>query len=244
MPEISWFFILLVLVAYWLKNNNHKMFIVVSLLGIVLFLLCSTSYLPKIAINSVEKKFTPIKLSQIDTSKTYYIYVLGSGVTLDPRLPASMKLSSTSLVRLVEGIRIYNYLDHVTLVTSAAIKGKSISQAKLSKEAAASLGVKEQNIQMLETPTSTLEEAKAFKVQFGTNKNLILVTSALHMPRAVEIFSDQGIKVLPAPTEYLYKAGSKSYNGITLPSFASLELTNNYQTALLKHLYYKWFKKK
>jgi uncharacterized SAM-binding protein YcdF (DUF218 family) len=218
MPEISWFFILLVLVAYWLKNNNHKMFIVVSLLGIVLFLLCSTSYLPKIAINSVERKFTPIKLSQIDTSKTYYIYVLGSGVTLDPRLPASMKLSSTSLVRLVEGIRIYNYLDHVTLVTSAAIKGESISQAKLSKEAAVSLGVKEQNIQMLETPTSTLEE--------------------------VEIFSDQGIKVLPAPTEYLYKAGSKSYNGMTLPSFASLELTNNYQTALLKHVYYKWFKKK
>ena len=56
------------------------------------------------------------------------------------------------------------------------------------------MGVKEQNIQMLETPTSTLEEALAFKDKFGTSGNLILVTSALHMPRAVEIFSDQGIR--------------------------------------------------
>tara|TARA_R110000823_G_scaffold91159_31_gene201025 strand:+ start:2395 stop:2760 length:366 start_codon:yes stop_codon:yes gene_type:complete len=121
MPEISCFFILLVLVAFGLKNKNHKRFIVVSLIGSIQFLLCSTSYLPKIAINSVERKFTPIKLSKIDTSKTYYIYVLGSGVTLDPRLPASMKLTCTSQVRLVERIRICNYLDHVTLVTSAAM---------------------------------------------------------------------------------------------------------------------------
>jgi len=123
------------------------------------------------------------------------------------------------------------------------MEGAKISQAQLSKEAAISLGVKQQNIEMLETATSTLEEAIAFKEHFGVNKNVILVTSALHMPRAVEIFSDQGIKVLPAPTAYLCKKDDLSYSGITFPSIESLELTNSYQTAILKQVYYRWFKK-
>jgi uncharacterized SAM-binding protein YcdF (DUF218 family) len=243
MPNISWYFILLIPIAYWLKNDNHKMFMVVSILGFALFILCSTSYVPKKLINTIEKTYIPIRLNQLDNTKTYYIYVLGAGASIDADIPATMNLNATALTRLVEGIRIYNSLNHTVLVTSAALENGIKSQAKLSKEAAISLGVKEQNIKMLETPTSTFEEAKAFKKRFGTNKNIILVTSAMHMPRAVEIFLDQGIKVIPAPTDYINNKDSFIYNGLTIPSFQSLNLLNNYQIAIVKHLYYKWFKK-
>jgi uncharacterized SAM-binding protein YcdF (DUF218 family) len=154
-----------------------------------------------------------------------------------------MKLSTTTLTRLVEGLRIYKHFTHSILVTSASIKGEKISQAEFSKDAAISFGIEAKNIQMLKTPTSTLEEAIAFKVKFGVKKNLILVTSALHMPRAVEIFTDQGIKVIPAPSSYIIKKSRSNYSGLTFPSFESLELVNCYQTALVKHLYYKLFKK-
>lgn len=244
MPNSNWYFIIIMLLAYLLKNYNKKMFISVSVIGIIIFLVCSTSYLPKKLISSIENNFAPIELNQFDKAQKYYILVLGAGASIDNRLPASMNLNTTTLTRLVEGLRIYRNLTHSILVTSASIEGKKISQAQLSKEAAISLGVQEQNIQMLETPTSTLEEALAFKEKFGTKTNLILVTSAIHMPRAVEIFSDQGIKVVPAPTGYLYKKNQLGYNGITFPSFESLELTNSYQTAIVKHLYYKLFKKK
>ncbi|MCW2120292.1 YdcF family protein [Flavobacterium sp. 7A] len=226
-----------------IKNKNYKMFVAYSLIVIVLFLVCSTSYIPKKLINSIEIKFKPIATSTLHSSRLYYVYVLGAGASADSRLPPIMNLSSTTLTRLVEGIRIYNRLPHVILVTSAAMKGRRISQAELSKEAAVSLGVKKQNILMLETPTSTLEEAMAFKHRFGTKKNIILVTSALHMPRAVEIFSDQGIKVIPAPTDYLYKEFGSIQSGITFPSFNSINLLTIYQTTVLKHLYYKWIKK-
>lgn len=244
MPNINWYFIIIVLLAFLLKNNNKKMFITISVLGIIFFLVCSTSYVPKKLISSIENNFSPIELNQFDTSKKYYILVLGAGASNDNRLPASMNINTTTLTRLVEGVRIYRHLKHSILVTSACIDGEKISQAELSKEAAISLGVNGQNIQMLKTPTSTLDEALAFKEKFGTKTNLILVTSAIHMPRAVEIFSDQNIKVVPAPTGYLYKKNKLGYNGITFPSFESLELTNSYQTALVKHLYYKLFKKK
>lgn len=243
MPHILWYFIVLLLLIYRLKNKKRKLMVTFSILLFALFLLCSTRYFPLKLIASIESAYNPIAIEKLNRSTSYYIYVLGAGCSADKSLPATMNLSTTSLVRLVEGIRIYNALNQVTFVTSAASEDQLISQAQLSKEAAVSLGVKEQNIQMLETPTSTLEEAIAFKKHFGVNKNVILVTSAVHMPRAVEIFSDQGIKVVPAPTGYLYKKDHLGYNGITFPSFESLELTNSYQTAIVKHLYYKLFKK-
>lgn len=243
MPHIIWYFTLLALIIYRLKNKNYTMFILCSLIGIFLLLVCFTSYLPKKLVNSIEKKYKPINLHQLDNSKTYYIHVLGAGSSLDSRLPATMNLSPTTLIRLVEAIRIYNHIKHPVLVTSAALSKQIKSQAKLAKEAAILLGVKEQNIQMLETPTSTMEEAIAFKEKFGTNKNVILVTSAIHMPRAVEIFADQGIQALPAPTDFQYKEEGFNDSGLTFPTLSSLDLSNCYQTAVAKHLYYKWFKK-
>lgn len=243
MPHIIWYFILLALLIYRLKNYNHKMFTLCRVAGILLFLVCSTSYLPKKLVDSIEKTYKPINLHQLDNSKTYHIHVLGAGSSIDPRLPATMNLNATTLIRLVEGIRIYNHLHHAILVTSATSKNGTKSQAKIAKEAAVLLGVKKQNIQMLETPTSTMEEAIAFKEKFGTNKNVILVTSAIHMPRAVEIFTDQGIHTLPAPTDYQYKEDGFIYSGITFPTLSSLDLSNCYQTAVAKYLYYKWFKK-
>lgn len=243
MPHILWYFIALLLLIYRLKNKKRKLMEASSILLFALFLLCSTRYFPLKLLASIESTYNPIAIEKLDRSKSYYIYVLGAGSAADHKLPATMNLSAPTLIRLVEGIRIYNCLSYATIVTSAASKDELISQAQLSKEAAVSLGMKEQHIQMLETATSTLEEAIAFKEKFGTNKNVILVTSALHMPRAVEIFSDQGIKVLPAPTDYMAKNDDSTYSNLSFPSFASIGLLNSYQTAVVKHLYYKWFKK-
>ncbi|WP_182205681.1 ElyC/SanA/YdcF family protein [Gelidibacter maritimus] len=216
----------------------------IIIIGIVLFLLSATNYVPKKLIASIESAYDPIDLDLIDRSESYYIHVLGAGASRDARLPASMNLNQETLIRLIEGIRVYNYLDQAILVTSAASTNEPISQAEISKDAAISLGVNERDIEMLKTPITTLEEALAFKTEIGTNKNIILVTSAVHMPRAVEIFKDQGLKVISAPTGYLYKEDDTSYNGITLPSISSLELMNSYHVAQLKHVYYRILKKK
>lgn len=241
LPNIHVYMAVWGLSAYWLKKNKHNMATLYVGLGVLLWVVCATSYVPKKLIHGIEKKYAPIGLKQLNTSKTYYIYVLGSGTALDTRLPASMNLDPITLTRLVEGIRIYKILNDAILVTSAATREGLKSQAKISKEAAVSLGVPENHIKMLETPTTTLEEAKAFHEHFGTDKQVILVTSALHMPRAVEIFKDQGIEVIPAPTDYQYKKGGNSYNGVSFPSFSSIQLMDKYQTTLLKYWYYKLF---
>lgn len=242
-PNIALYFIIWALIAFYLKKHKNRLSTLFIVIGILVFLVSSTSYVPKRLIASIEKAYDPIELNLMDRSKTYYIHVLGSGASNDLNLPASMNLNSGTLSRLVEGIRIYSSLDHAILVTSAASEKGLKSQAEISKEAAVLLGVKEDAVKMLVTPTTTLEEAMAFKSAFGTDKNLILVTSALHMPRAVEIFRDQGLNVIPAPSNYFYIDDGYRYNGITLPSIGSLELMNSYHVTVLKDWYYKIFKK-
>ncbi len=69
-------------------------------------------------------------------------------------------------------LEFFNYFENSVLVTSASTrKGLKKSQAQVSKEAAISVGVNENRIKILETPTTTLEEAKAFKKkEFGVDK--------------------------------------------------------------------------
>ena len=210
---------------------------------VVFVLLISTNYVPKRLIHSIEKKYIPIALHNLDTSKQYHILVLGAGATVDDRLPPSMDLNTGMLTRLFEGVRIFNHIDQGILVTSGSLKSETISQAQLSKEAAISVGVPEQHIKTLDNPRTTLEEAMAFKEQFGSDKKVVLVTSALHMPRAGEIFNDQGLDVIPAPSNYKYKEGGSAYNGISMPSLHSIELMNHYHITVLKQWYYRVFKK-
>lgn len=240
-PDVSLYFQIWVIIAIIYYRKPFRFYKAYVITGIVLLLVSSTTYVPKLLINSIEKQYNPINLSQVEVSKKYHIHVLGAGSTIDERLPASMNLSSESLTRLIEGIRVYTHLENATLVTSAFAAAGTKSLAKLSKETAISLGVNGEDIEMLETPKSTIEEAIAFKNTFGTDKNIIIVTSALHMPRAIEIFSDQGLNVIAAPTGYLYKKGLR--NRISFPSSQSLENMNAYHITVLKDWYYTLFKK-
>lgn len=244
LPNLGLYFVVWSVLCFWLNYKRNKLYIFVISIGITLFLVSSTNYVPKRLIAGIEKNHDPIILDHFDRSKTYYIHVLGSGASNDAKLPASMNLGDATLSRLVEGIRIYRSLEHKVLVTSAGNNKGFKSQAEISKEAAISLGVKEDDIEMLTTPTTTLEEAIAFKTEFGTDKNIILITSALHMPRALEIFKDQGLNAIPAPSSYLYKEDGRRKNGITIPSIESLVLMNSYHITQLKHMYYRMFNKR
>ena len=61
---------------------------------------------------------------------------------------------------------------------------------------------------------------------------VILVTSALHMPRAIKVFEKQGIGVIPAPTDYLVSQNQLEFNSTwqrfllsILPNSNSLDKT-------------------
>ena len=67
---------------------------------------------------------------------------------------------------------------------------------------------------------------------------MLLVTSALHMPRAHKTFIKQGLNVVPAPTDYLITDGESSFIFDIVPSSDSLNLTTYATREYMGRLYY------
>jgi uncharacterized SAM-binding protein YcdF (DUF218 family) len=69
-------------------------------------------------------------------------------------------------------------------------------------------------------------------------KRAILVTSAYHMKRSVYCFENNGISVIPAPTDYKCARGRKYDIFSFLPSMESLKMTNLVLHEYIGLLYY------
>jgi uncharacterized SAM-binding protein YcdF (DUF218 family) len=177
----------------------------------VFFWLTSTKYLPNYLAVQLEKKYLPLQPQALKTPpQKYYIHVLGSGNNYDDRLPATAQLGLTALSRLAEAIRIYKELPNATIVTSANSLLQKETQASVTKRAAILLGIDSSAIEKLDTPSTTTEEAADLKAKYGTNIQLIIVTDAMHMPRAITTFQAQGFKPLAAPTNFRSPLGAQS----------------------------------
>jgi uncharacterized SAM-binding protein YcdF (DUF218 family) len=170
-------------------------------------LLISTSPLPNFLLDSLEKQYPPLRdVSTLPRDSGWLILVLGAGHTDNPALPVTNQLSETELVRLVEGIRLYRLLPGSRLVTSGR-KGKDDrqSQAAVVRKAAIALGVPPEQVDTLAFTINTRDEALHFREKFGPATPLLLVTDAVHIPRAMQWFRKMGLQPIAAPTNHQLK---------------------------------------
>ncbi|GAA3943728.1 ElyC/SanA/YdcF family protein [Litoribacillus peritrichatus] len=160
----------------------------------------------------LESKYTPYQY-QAELA-VGYVHVLGGGHMEGARLPGEVQLSSTSLARLVEGLRIANLHPESVLVLSgyAGIGSRNqLSNAEAAKKIALSLGFPEHRIQLFPEAKDTREEARSVAKLVGElsdDASLVVVTSASHLPRAMNIFEQEGLSPIPAPTYFLASEGS------------------------------------
>ncbi len=221
--NIILFLLLLTFILFkWNKRNQARLLAGFTFL---LFLLFSTAYLPQYLVSRMESAFDPFDTSRYPHYHgMVYIHVLGAGYQEDRRLPADGKLSFMSLGRLAEGIRIGNLIDSSVLVVSGNIASGDVSMASVYKNAAAELGFDPGRIEVLETPGSTKDEAIAFVNTFGAESNLILVTDAVHMRRAMRFFRQQGIEPYPAPSNFVVKRDENPFALKWMPAAENLLL--------------------
>jgi uncharacterized SAM-binding protein YcdF (DUF218 family) len=195
--------------------------------SILIFIVCSTSYLPEYLAKKLENKYLPLNLpvNTIDTEKVI-IHVLGSGYNLDKRLPANSQIGLCGLGRLAEGIRIHRALKSSIILCSGYSSLGLETQAQVTKRAAIVLGVNPAEIETLNTPSTTQEEASDLAGNYGKNVKLVIVTDAMHMSRAIKIFKMQGFFPIAAPTNYNIKEGPNQEGMRWWPSSGNLGLMN------------------
>jgi len=200
--------LLFILLLGWFLRymNRKKASNWVLIFSLLFFAAISTSYFPGYFIEKMETHYRPFSFTDYKhQQEKVYILSLGGGYTPEAKLEALGQLSLNSLGRLTEALRISRLLENSILVLSGYGKGGTRSLAWTERHAAFLLGFDTTRIILLEEPRTTREEVHAFFKKFGNKVNLILVTDAVHMPRAMSFFESDKVLPYPAPTNFLYK---------------------------------------
>ena len=152
---------------------------------------------------TVEDLYPPLPVATVPQAQA--IVVLGGGIA-----PPSGKSFEINLNAAADRVWFAARLFHAGKAPLVLVSGGSDPERDAYSEARASaiflvdLGVPAQTIVLEEASRNTRQNA-AFSAALlkarGIN-HILLVTSALHMPRAMALFAAQGLQATPAPTDF------------------------------------------
>jgi uncharacterized SAM-binding protein YcdF (DUF218 family) len=133
------------------------------------------------------------------------IVVLGGGIA-----PPSGKSTEIDLKSAADRVWFAARLFHAGKAPLMLVSGGSdperdaYSEARASAVFLADLGVPAQAVVLEEASRNTRQNAafSAALLRARGIKRILLVTSALHMPRAMALFAAQGLQATPAPTDF------------------------------------------
>ena len=146
-----------------------------------------------------------------------YVVVLGAGTKSDPRLPITSQLADSTVVRLVEGIRIHRQIPGSVLVLSGGRVFDLTPEAEAMSQLAVELGVAQGDLIVEGGSRDTENQARMVRPIVG-EAPFVLVTSAAHMPRSMALFRKVGLEPIPAPTRHRVRVGTVVSPGLFFPS--------------------------
>lgn len=220
---ISLGLIILGLICLW-SGRRPKLGRGLAVTGLVLLIMASYGQFSRNYLARMERQYDPLNLATQPTStvsQIRFVVVLGSGHISDPRLPVNSQVSAGSLFRIVEGIRLHRHLPDSRLILTGGPGFDTVPNAEVVAAVAMEIGIPRDNLIILSRPRDTREEAVNVKVFAGTAP-FALVTSAVHMPRAMKVFKAEGMNPLPAPTEFAFPAIQKPEPESFLPTVRGL----------------------
>ena len=189
-------------------------------LALLLYAL-STSMVSGWLIGSLEDKHSaPADLDSRDV-----IILLGGGSTQDtPDIDGSGQLGGSSANRMLMAARLSLKYDLPILYTGGQLYEGSGDEAGIVKRNLLDLGIPEGHILLERKSLNTQQSAvlcKPILADRGFTRPII-VTSAYHMERSLQIFQSVGVEAVPCPTDYKTNVNRQFAWHKLLPSAGSL----------------------
>lgn len=194
----------------WLKQRRGW-FVFLTAIGFALMLAGSLPVFSFDSNRNREFKHNPLEpTTDLIQGRPVLIYVLGTGFNPDSELPANSQVSGTFLSRLLEGYRIYRSVPNTRLLVSIANEDADPNDKKVFLDTMSQLlAIDPQRVDLVTDAKSTEDEAKLLKGKLRENDQLVIATSASHMPRAMDTFKAASYQPKAAPTDFHYpRAGS------------------------------------
>ncbi len=193
----------LIIILIFLKKNRQDHARRLLIVTCLLLYFISTEPPGDLLIKYLENIYDPINKKK--NYKADYIVILGGGVTDNsPDAGGNGSLRPESLQRLLHGYYLAKRYK-IPVITSGGrvLKGEeSEPESEVAMRELIRLGTRRERIYQDNISRNTFEQAVNIKENFSP-QNVILVTSAYHMPRSVYCFRSNSVKVVPAPTGYI-----------------------------------------
>jgi uncharacterized SAM-binding protein YcdF (DUF218 family) len=184
-------------------------------LSFFLILLISTSPFSKWILKSLEREY-PVFDWKANPS-VEWVVVLGGGLVSDPVLPVTSQLSCSSVLRVLEGLRLHKIFPESKLLFSGGKIFDPVPEAEALQRLALDLGVSLKNVVLETDSKNTEDQAKMIHGMIG-ELPFALVTSAHHMKRAMALFEKCGMHPIPAPCDFRIKNLQIDYPRFLAPS--------------------------
>ena len=225
---------------FWKKRGREVMVPTMAWLLLTMF---SCTPLTSWLLSGLEGRYTRIRLE--DAAASDLIVCLGGGAEPNIMEPTGVNFNS-SADRLTTALALLSLQKAPTLIVTGGGYQKS---GKMYSEADAAVGYLKEKLRLAgdirslgvcaDTHDESLKIATLMK-QHGW-KNLLLVTSATHMPRAMAVFQKAGVTAQAVPCDY-----QSSFNRLTdihwlhLPDTGSMQGFTAWMHEIIGSWVYRW----
>lgn len=200
LPPMS--LVLLALLGYLLQRHHRKTGTALVLLSVLLLIGMSTPAGSRLLIKPLQERYVPV--ADPRGSGAQAIVVLGGGRDiLSPEDANRDRPSTETLMRLRHGARLHRLTGLPLLVSGGNPDGQGESEAVvMARSLDEDFRVKTTWIE--DTSDNTAQNARhsAAMLKEAGIQRILLVTDAIHMRRAEQIFQRAGFEVVPAPTAF------------------------------------------
>ena len=210
----------------------------ITFFGLLVLFFCSLPVISNNLITYLEKDYTPQDASSIN--ETDAIVVLSGMVTAIKTGETFKYEFGDGVDRVLSGMDLFNNNKAPLLIFT---RGKvpwqlGLPEGEYLKEFAIKYGISEEKILLTDNVQNTDEEAKSVKRLLNTNDaEIILVTSAFHMPRAKKVFEAANIRIIPFAVDF-NRSTKKTTLMDFIPNAHSLSVTSFFVREMIGRLYY------
>ena len=228
----TWLLILFGLVAQW--RGRHRLAIGLNTAAVAFLWLVSTCFFSGLLVRNLEMRHVPA--SDLPTADAIVVLAGVTGKPFPPQPVVHMGIGSD---RLLYAATLY----HQGKAPLVFFSGNGDESAEMA-EVMGMMGVPKTAMVLGDTSLqNTYGAARDLKSALQSHHvgRVLLVTSAIRMPRAIAVFTHMGYEVIPAPTDFLTRSrfGLQANLGIFLPNINSLDESSLAFHELIGMLCYK-----
>jgi uncharacterized SAM-binding protein YcdF (DUF218 family) len=230
--------LLAVTLVTWRCQNSRSVRLSVTL-ALFAYLTVTVPFVSVLLGRGLTPRYPPFAVSE---RPARVIVLLGGGqINVIGRDEHLAVLSAASTERVLEAARLYRLLDEPWIISSGGGQRRAGPNAVAMRTKLVELGVPVGRILLESTSRTTRDQAVLVAPmlrRLDAERDFVLVTSRIHMPRAAAAFRAVGLEPLPAiAPDFTEREGSSDY---LLPTVRGIEFSRAVFHEVVGRLYYRW----